>query len=121
MARTAACGSARPSKLRSARSVARLTATVCTPGTALSARSTRPTHEAQVMPSTGRLRRVTTEPGGLAAGWRATEVIKPSLENLCMCEPKLEDSYDGKVNACGPHSAHTHHGAGSAPLASRAS
>ncbi len=35
-------------------SVARLTLTSCTPGTFLSARSTRITHEAQVMPPTER-------------------------------------------------------------------
>src|SRR5690606_5199251 len=37
-----------------ARSVARFTDTATTPGTALMAFSTRPTHEAQVMPSIGR-------------------------------------------------------------------
>ena len=38
-----------------ARSVARFTATSCTPGTRRSVRSTRPTHEAQVMPCTCRV------------------------------------------------------------------
>src|SRR3546814_13713810 len=38
-----------------ARSVARLTAASVTPGTALIARSTRPTHDAQVMPPMDRL------------------------------------------------------------------
>ena len=43
-----ACGSAGP--VTRARSVARFTAAVATPGTRASARSTRPAQEAQVMP-----------------------------------------------------------------------
>ncbi|MEX0632269.1 hypothetical protein M8494_10330 [Serratia ureilytica] len=53
-------------RVMSARSVARLTVAACTPGTAVKARSTRPTQEAQVMPSTGRLRRADEGWGKLA-------------------------------------------------------
>src|SRR5690625_7312129 len=50
-----------PFALISARSVAKLTATESTPSTLLSAFSARTTHEAQFMPSTGKL----IEPVGL--------------------------------------------------------
>jgi hypothetical protein len=43
------------STLSCARSVARLTLAAATPGTAARARSTRATHDAQVMPPIGRL------------------------------------------------------------------
>ncbi|MNT11992.1 hypothetical protein D3C72_1468990 [compost metagenome] len=46
-----ACASA--ANCRLARSVARLTEALCTPGTAWRARSTRPTQDAQVIPSMG--------------------------------------------------------------------
>lgn len=49
---TSACGATAPATSTWARSVARLTLAARTPGTAFSARSTRPTHEAQVMPET---------------------------------------------------------------------
>ncbi|MOA05946.1 hypothetical protein D3C78_1255590 [compost metagenome] len=44
-----------PAKTISARAVARLTLTALTPGTLARARSTRPTQEAQLMPSMLRL------------------------------------------------------------------
>src|SRR3990167_3247495 len=99
MARTAACGSASPVKVMSARSVARLTAAPCTPGTAFSARSTRPTQDAQVMPSTGRLRRVCADRDGSAPGWRTTVAIERLL-GMCV-EAKVKDDHGGKVKACG--------------------
>lgn len=42
----------------SARSVARLTTASCICGTAFKAHSTRPTHDAHVIPSTGKLSRL---------------------------------------------------------------
>ena len=55
MVAMAAATSGGPSKCRVALSVARLTCTLATPGSFFKARSTRPTHEAQVMPCTGRV------------------------------------------------------------------
>src|SRR5690625_822923 len=60
-----------PLALISARSVAKLTATESTPSTLLSAFSTRPTHEAQVMPSTGKL----IEPVGLVGVFNSCLLI----------------------------------------------
>src|SRR5690554_4619403 len=55
MALTSAIRSTGPDTRTSARSVARFTATPATPSTLARADSTRPTQDAQVMPSTGRL------------------------------------------------------------------
>ena len=55
MAVSTASGVAGAARVTSARSVARLTEADCTPGTALTAFSTRLTQEAQVMPSMGKV------------------------------------------------------------------
>src|SRR5690606_29813896 len=75
----------------SARSVARLTFTLSTPSSLASAASTRPTQDAQLMPSTGRLigsPRVEAERG---------EFMVVSVHQRGVCYLRL--SHRGKVNA----------------------
>ena len=76
MVAMAAATSGGPSKCRVALSVARLTCTLATPGSFFKARSTRPTHEAQVMPCTGRVTAVVGAVTALAAVFMA---VVPSV------------------------------------------
>ena len=62
---------------------------------AFNARSTRPTHEAQVMPSIGRLKRVATRFGGSRTAWMGAEVMELALQRGR--GTKLKDCHDGKV------------------------
>src|SRR5690606_119894 len=92
MAFTSAIRSTGPDTRTSARSVARLTATLSTPSTFASAASTRPTQDAQVMPSTGRVIVVGPAATSVALAGRACVPGEPSRATARFVSGVVEDA-----------------------------